>query len=79
MKYARQTIELMSPYPGRPFRIGDIVRYVNPHATSKERQRIRVGVSRVLFALVDTGSVTMIAPKCERSFAVYSWRSTTGI
>ena len=73
MKYAKEIICLLEPYPDRDFRIGDVVRFVNPVAQGKARDRIRLGVSRALFALVDIGSVHMTSPKCERSFALYRW------
>ena len=73
MKYASEVICLLEPYPDREFRIGEIVRFINPVAQGKARDKIRLGVSRALFALVDTGAVRMTPPKCERSFALYRW------
>lgn len=79
MKYAKEVIELLEPYPGRHFRMGDIVRYVAPHATGHERQRVRKGVLRVLESLVDSGHVR-IEPAVRRGgFATYAWKVGHGV
>jgi hypothetical protein len=60
MKYARELIDLMGAYPGRKFRIGELVNYVAPpHASIRKRQTVRKGVSRVLAAMQESGSITV--------------------
>jgi hypothetical protein len=73
VKYAKEVMDLMAPYPGRHFRMSDLVRYVAPRATGPDRQRIRNGILRVLESLVDSGHV-VIAPAARRGgFATYAW------
>lgn len=75
MKYADEVMGLMRPYPGRQFRMAEIVRFVRPGAAGPERQRIRNGVLRVLAMLEENGSILRDAPASERgSFALYAWK-----
>lgn len=75
MKYAAEILGLMRPYPGRQFRMSELVRSINPAAEGQDRQRIRNGVLRVLSALIENGSVVREDPACDRgSFALYSWK-----
>lgn len=75
MKYAREVIELMSAYPGREFRMTEIVRYVRPGATAQEKHGIRRATLRVLVSLIeDAMSVVRVPPKSNGGFAVYRWR-----
>lgn len=75
MKYADEVMELMRPYPGRRFKMAEIVRSVRPAAAGPERQRIRNGVLRVLTALEENGSIERQGPECERGdYALYSWK-----
>src|SRR5260363_122536 len=49
MKYAQEIIDLMGAYPGRAFRMREIVKYVSgKEANDKERKQVRIGVWRVL-------------------------------
>ncbi len=74
MKYAKEVMDLMGPYPGRHFRMADIVRYVAPQAMGAGRQRVRNGVLRVLESLAESGHV-VVAPAAYRGgFATYAWR-----
>lgn len=74
MKYAKEVIELLEPYPGRHFRMGDIVRYVAPRAAGPDRQRVRNGVLRVLESLAESGHVEIEPAGRRGGFATYAWR-----
>ncbi len=68
----------MAAYPGRDWKMKEIVRYVDPVAEGKHRQRLRIGVIRVLHALSDTGAVLIRPPRASRGgTALYRWRSDT--
>lgn len=73
MKYASEVIDLLAAYPGREFRAGDIIRYVETSGRNHgvSRQAIRNGVLRVLGALVDSGQVMQI--RQSRTTARYLW------
>lgn len=77
MRYARDVIELLSAYPGRPFRPGEVVRYVSARQRGMRPEAVRIGVQRVLLALCETGAVSRTLPHRPGSYALYSWRSTT--
>jgi hypothetical protein len=75
MKYAREVIDLMSCYPGRSFRVGELAR----HATrgralaQSERESARKAVKRVLDALISTGTVVITqAAEVSGASAEYS-------
>lgn len=74
MKYAHEVIGLLAPYPGRHFRMAEIVRYVAPSARDTDRQRVRNGVLRVLESLIENGSVTVERATRRGGFATYAWR-----
>lgn len=78
--YAREVIELMGSYPGRDFRMVEIVRYVTNGRTLdlKGRRSLRRGVLRVVLALSESGSVLIDPPQHTRGgFAHYRWKSET--
>lgn len=74
MKYAREVIELMSAYPGRDFRMAEIVRYVNPKAATSEKHNLRRAILRVLDLLEDTGAILKQPPVASGGFAEYQWK-----
>lgn len=74
MKYAREVIELMSAYPGRTFRMAEIVRYVNPKAATGEKHSLRRAILRVLDLLADTGAILKHPPAASGGFAEYQWK-----
>ena len=77
MKYAREVIDLMAAFPGRDFRMAQIVRHVGRGVPESvvERERLRKGVRRVLEALADQGLVERDAPPlCRGAAAAYRWR-----
>ena len=57
MKYAREIIDLMGCYPGRRFKVRQLVNTVAPRALPKQRASIREGVRRVLVALEASGQI----------------------
>ena len=74
MKYAKEVMDLMGPYPGRHFRMGDLVRYVAPQAAGPDRQRVRNGVLRVLESLAESGHVEIVPAARRGGFSTYAWR-----
>lgn len=73
MKYAKEVMDLMAAYPGRKFRMQDLVRYVDPRAVGNDRHRIRTGVQRVLDQLEAAGTLDKQGAGERGSFALYSW------
>lgn len=77
MLYAPEVIELMAAFPGRDFRIGDVIRYVRngKDQTACQVRAMREAVARVLAAFESTGSVTVIRPFTnQRGWAYYRWK-----
>lgn len=74
LRYAREVIDLLGAYPGRDFKPGHIVRYVAAQRCELVRPRLRVGVHRVLIALVESGQVERDPPRRYGSYAVYRWK-----
>lgn len=59
MKYAREVIGLLAAYPGRAFKMIQIVRHVaeGKPANAREWERVRKGVRRVLDSLEESGQI----------------------
>jgi hypothetical protein len=75
LKYALELIDLMGAYPGRGFKMREIVRYVAPHAIGKERHTIRRGVLRVVDELVASGTIDRYPPHAVRGEStLYTWK-----
>lgn len=77
MRYAAEVIDLLAAYPGRMFRMIEIVRHVakgRPHC-KQQRDRYRQGVLRVLRALSDADSIRC-KPGLRGQPAMYSWRQS---
>lgn len=75
MLYAREVIELMAAYPGRDFRMREIVRYAMRGRETNQRHKIRVGVARVLLELERSGAILRRPPRAARGgYAEYRWR-----
>jgi hypothetical protein len=75
--YASETIQLMAALPTRPFRMIQIRRYVEVSigATDKHRKEaVRIGVGRVIVALIECGAVKKV-PDGKR--ILYQWNSAT--
>jgi hypothetical protein len=74
VKYAKEVMELMAPFPGREFRMAEIVRYAAPNADRVERMRVHKGVLRVLSNLIESGSVIHLTPAAGRGdISMYAW------
>jgi hypothetical protein len=75
MKYAQEIIELMGAYPGREFRMREIVKYVaGKKASTEERSRTRKGIFRVLQQLKEVDSIHILDEKKHTSAVRYIWK-----
>ena len=77
MKYAREVIDLLGAYPGRRFRMREIIRYVAPRASGRQLAVVRTGVWRVLSALEESGQVEIKRSGSSGAHAEYCWKSIT--
>lgn len=78
MKYAREVIDLLSPFPGREFRMAEIIRHVAPNARGSDRMRVHKGVLRVLSQLIEQGAVRHATPGVGRGeISAYAWMEST--
>ena len=78
MKYAHEVMDLMACYPGRSFRLMELVRHVS-HGRSlslPEKTRMQRGIQRAMDALQDTGSVLIQEPQQGGHGRTYAWRVT---
>lgn len=73
MKYASEILGLMRPYPGRAFRMAQLVHEASGGRTltSRQMEAVRKGVKRVLDDLVTLGSVERIGGNTKS--AAYVW------
>lgn len=73
MKYAKEVIDLLAAYPGREFRMAQIIRHVSRgmNLTEPRRSAMREGVRQVLVDLMRTGQVQQ--EKSGPTSAYYSW------
>ncbi|OZI57654.1 hypothetical protein CAL20_09770 [Bordetella genomosp. 4] len=74
MKYAREVIDLMACYPGRQFRMAEIMRHVGRclSRSAAAEEAMRRGVRRVLDHLVDSGQVERSGGNTKA--VAYFWR-----
>jgi hypothetical protein len=78
VKYASEVISLLAAHPDREFRMGEIVRYIDPHPTAQVRHKIRIGVHRVMIELERAGALRVDRPSQQPgSGARYRWQSDT--
>ena len=78
MRYAHEVIDLLAAYPGRRFKMRQIINHVAPRATSKQVPAVRVGVWRVLRELEESGQVCVDRKEGQNgSYAEYSWQTIT--
>lgn len=75
MRYAREVMDLMAPFPGRSWRIAEIVNHVarGRPASKQQRERYRKGVRRVLESLIEMGCVER-EPAQNGGTTRYRWR-----
>ncbi|MEN4918182.1 hypothetical protein ABE485_05885 [Achromobacter spanius] len=78
MKYAHEVMDLMACYPGRSFRLMELVRHVSHGRTLAvaEKTRLQRGIQRAMDALQDTGSVVIQEPAQGGHGRTYAWRVT---
>ncbi len=76
MKYAHEVIDLLGCYPGREFRMADILRHVSRGMALSDSAHtaMRRGVLRVLDQLIDSGQVIRAGGSTKA--ALYSWHSS---
>ncbi len=76
MLYAREIMELLAAYPGRPFKMIQIVRHVRrgvPH-TPQEWEAARKAARRALICLEEAGSVVIVPATANGGTTTYAWR-----
>lgn len=78
MKYAREVIDLLSPFPGREFRMAEILRHVSRGMTLSDagQAAMRRGALRVLDQLMASGQVVRVGGTTKA--ALYSWQIPSG-
>ena len=76
MKYASEVIQLMETYPGREWRMAELIRYVTGGRppVGNDRHAARMAVLRVLNTLRDNGQVRVV--ELARNSYLYAWCST---
>ena len=79
MLYAREILELMGAYPGRDFRIKEIINYVKNgrELTPRARQSMHVAVFRVLRELEQSQSIEVRRTDKNGGYSVYRWKTIT--
>lgn len=75
MRFATEVIDLMAAFPGRNFRMQQLVRYVESRSTgsSSSRPATKKAVARVVAELQRHGSVVVTPAAKAGSFAEYRW------
>lgn len=75
MKYAKEVIDLMACYPGREFRMAEIMRHVGRclSRSTSAREAMRRGVRRVLEHLIESGQVARSEGNTKA--VAYFWRA----
>lgn|SRR5690606_35818409 len=76
MKYAKEVINLLAAYPGREFRMAQIVRHVTKgrDVSASRRNAVREGIRRVLIELRESGQVEHLDAGEKSAF--YVWRGS---
>ena len=77
MRYADDVIGLLGAYPGRRFKLAQIVRYIaGKHAAVARKNAVKQGVHLVLAQLEDAGLVEKQPAAVRGGTAWYWWRET---
>lgn len=78
MLYAREVLELMGSYPGREFRIKEIINYARNgrNLTPKARRSMHVAVFRVLRELEQSQTIEVERSQNGR-YSIYRWKTIT--
>lgn len=72
MKYANEVINLLAAYPGRLFKMSQIINVIaGGDVTPSKRHALREAVRAVLLSLIDLGHVEQV--KITRTSAMYKW------
>ena len=76
MLFAREVIDLMAAFPGREWRMAELVNHVarGRPASKQQRERYRKGVRRVLEALIEAKCVQHKPGRANRSPILYRWK-----
>jgi hypothetical protein len=78
LKYAKEVIDLLSAYPGRQFRMRNIVYSIaGRKADDREKKQVRIGVWRVLKVLEESGHIVIEAQDGRGASAQYAWRTSS--
>lgn len=77
MRYAAEVMDLLAAFPGRRFRMAEIVNHVarGRAVGSAERERIRKSIRRVIEALIEAKCVLRTKPR-QRVTVLYWWKSS---
>lgn len=77
MLYAKEINDLMAAYPGRPWKMRQLVNHIakGKPQSRQQRNRYREGVRLVLLALIDCGVVTR-KPARPGGTPLYIWRES---
>ena len=74
MKLADRIIDLMAPFPGRPFRMQELVKYIAPRVEEKsKKEALRKQIQRVLLELSECGTIRIQRADRQGSFSYYIW------
>lgn len=75
MKYSSEVLALMPAFPGRKFKIEQLVRYATRGAPLSKRQRhaARICMKRLMDRLEAQGMVKVEAAQSRGASAFYSW------
>lgn len=75
MRFAREVIDLMAPFPGRPFRMQQLVRYAvaGKPLDGPAKKAARKAMARVLTHLEQSGHVKKVPAALRGGYAQYSW------
>lgn len=77
MKYARELMELMAPFPGRRWKMTELVNYIaGEDADERKKERVRKGARRVLGLLEDSGHIEVDAQEGRGASARYVWKAS---
>jgi hypothetical protein len=77
IRFAKEVLELLTAFPDREWRLGQIVNHVaRGRPTSKQaRERYRKGVRRVMEALIESKTVEYRPGRTDKSPTLYRWRN----
>lgn len=78
MLYARDVIDLLAAFPGREFRMAEVVNHVarGRPGSKQQRNRYRQGVRRVMLSLIDA-KVVEFKPARRGGTTLYRWKCDT--